>query len=91
MIPLFIALGNIAYRAGINTAVYDAAKVWLQRLRGGIVVASAMGCGGFSAITGSSLACASTMGKICTPEILRLGYDPRLATASVAAREHLAL
>ncbi|MBQ4827200.1 TRAP transporter large permease [Leisingera sp. HS039] len=85
MIPLFIALGNIAYRAGITTAVYDAAKVWLLRLRGGIAVASVMGCGGFSAITGSSLACASTMGKICTPEMLRLGYDPRLATASVAA------
>ncbi|MFW8637375.1 TRAP transporter large permease [Cribrihabitans pelagius] len=85
MIPLFIALGNIAYRAGITTAVYDAAKVWLLRLRGGVAVASVMGCGGFSAITGSSLACASTMGKICTPEMLRLGYDPRLATASVAA------
>ncbi|UWQ24314.1 TRAP transporter large permease [Leisingera aquaemixtae] len=85
MIPLFIALGNIAYRAGITTAVYDAAKVWLLRVRGGIAVASVMGCGGFSAITGSSLACASTMGKICTPEMLRLGYDPRLATASVAA------
>ena len=84
-IPLFIALGNIAYRAGITTSVYDAAKVWLTRVRGGIAVASIMGCGGFSAITGSSLACASTMGKICTPEMLRLGYDPRLATASVAA------
>ena len=32
-----------------------------------------------------SIACASTMGKICTPEMLRMGYDPRLATASVAA------
>ncbi|HAE50948.1 MAG TPA: TRAP transporter large permease, partial [Tistrella mobilis] len=40
---------------------------------------------GFSAISGSSIACASTMGRICTPEMLRLNYDPRLATASVAA------
>ena len=64
MIPLFVALGNIAYRAGITTAVYNSAKVWLVRQRGGLAVASVMGCGGFSAITGSSLACASTMGKI---------------------------
>jgi tripartite ATP-independent transporter DctM subunit len=85
MIPLFIALGNIAYKAGITTAVYDAAKIWMLRQRGGIAVASIVGCGGFSAITGSSIACASTMGRICTPEMLRLGYDPRLATASVAA------
>lgn len=85
MIPLFIALGNVAYRAGITTAVYNAARVWMQNLRGGVAAASVVGCGGFSAITGSSIACASTMGKICTPEMLRLGYDPRLATASVAA------
>ncbi|MBW4707144.1 TRAP transporter large permease [Roseobacter sp. YSTF-M11] len=85
MIPLFVALGHIAYRAGITTRIYDAAKVWLTRVPGGVAMASVMGCGGFSAITGSSIACASTMGRICTPEMLRMGYDPRLATASVAA------
>lgn len=85
MIPLFVALGHIAYRADITTKIYHAAKVWLTKLPGGVAMASVMGCGGFSAITGSSIACASTMGRICTPEMLRMGYDPRLATASVAA------
>ncbi|WP_319824042.1 TRAP transporter large permease [Thalassovita sp.] len=85
MIPLFIALGHIAYKAGITTEIYDAARVWLARLPGGIAIASVAGCGGFSAISGSSIACASTMGRICTPEMLRMNYDPRLATASVAA------
>jgi tripartite ATP-independent transporter DctM subunit len=85
MIPLFVALGHIAYRAEITTNIYHAAKVWLTRLPGGVAMASVMGCGGFSAITGSSIACASTMGRICTPEMLRMGYDNRLATASVAA------
>ncbi|WP_375266716.1 TRAP transporter large permease [Planktotalea sp.] len=85
MIPLFVALGHIAYRAEITTNIYEAAKVWLARLPGGVAMASIVGCGGFSAITGSSIACASTMGRICTPEMLRMGYDNRLATASVAA------
>lgn len=85
MIPLFVALGHIAYRADITTNIYEAAKVWLANLRGGVAMASIVGCGGFSAITGSSIACASTMGRICTPEMLRMGYDNRLATASVAA------
>ncbi|MEM9796052.1 MAG: TRAP transporter large permease [Pseudomonadota bacterium] len=85
MIPLFVALGHIAYRAEITTRIYDAAKVWLTGLRGGVAMASVVGCGGFSAITGSSIACASTMGRICVPEMLRMGYDPRLATSSVAA------
>ncbi len=85
MIPLFIALGHVAYRAGITTEIYEAARVWLVRVPGGLAIASVAGCGGFSAISGSSIACASTMGRICTPEMLRLNYDPRLATASVAA------
>ncbi|MCC1493633.1 TRAP transporter large permease [Cognatishimia sp. F0-27] len=85
MIPLFVALGHIAYRAEITTKIYHAAKVWLTRLPGGVAMASVVGCGGFSAITGSSIACASTMGRICTPEMMRMGYDNRLATASVAA------
>jgi len=85
MIPLFIALGHIAYRADITTRIYYAARVWLVRVPGGVAMASVVGCGGFSAITGSSIACASTMGRICSPEMLRMGYDKRLATASVAA------
>lgn len=85
MIPLFIALGHVAYKADITTEIYEAARIWLARLPGGIAIASVAGCGGFSAISGSSIACASTMGRICTPEMLRLNYDPRLATASVAA------
>lgn len=85
MIPLFIALGHVAYKAEITTEIYKAARIWLARMPGGVAIASIAGCGGFSAISGSSIACASTMGKICTPEMLRLKYDPRLATASVAA------
>jgi C4-dicarboxylate transporter, DctM subunit len=85
MIPLFVALGNIAYHTGITTRIYDAANVWLRGVPGGVSVASLIGCGGFSAISGSSIACASTMGRICVPEMLRLGYNPKLATASVAA------
>ncbi|MCR4267555.1 TRAP transporter large permease [Nitratireductor sp. ZSWI3] len=85
MIPLFVALGHIAYRSEITTRIYDAARVWLVRVPGGVAMASVLGCGGFSAITGSSIACASTMGRICSPEMLRMGYDKRLATASVAA------
>ncbi len=85
MIPLFVALGHIAYKADITTKIYHAARVWLAKVPGGVAMASVVGCGGFSAITGSSIACASTMGRICTPEMLSVGYDKRLATASVAA------
>jgi tripartite ATP-independent transporter DctM subunit len=84
MIPLFVLLGHISYHTGITTDIYHAARVWLKRLPGGVAMASVFGCGGFSAITGSSIACASAMGKICVPEMLRMGYDKRLATSTVA-------
>jgi C4-dicarboxylate transporter DctM subunit len=84
MVPLFIALSHLAYHAGITTDIYNAARIWLARLPGGLAIASIMGCGGFSALTGSSVACAAAMGRICTPEMLRAGYGPRLATSSVA-------
>ncbi len=84
MVPLFIAAGHIAYHARITTDIYHAVRVWLSRVPGGLAIASLIGCGGFSAITGSSVACASSMGRICVPEMLKFGYSRQLATASVA-------
>ena len=85
MIPMFIALGHVAFHAGITTDLYYAMRIWLGRLPGGLAMASVMGCGGFSAITGSSVACASAMGRITVPEMMRYGYSPQLATGAVAA------
>jgi len=85
MIPLFIGLGHVAYHAGITTDLYHALRIWCGRLPGGLAMASVLGCGGFSAITGSSVACASAMGRIAVPEMLRYRYNPRLATGAVAA------
>lgn len=85
MIPMFIGLGHVAYAAGITTDLFDVLNRRMRRLRGGLAIASVAGCGGFSAITGSSVACAAAMGRIAVPEMLRHGYDPKLATGAVAA------
>jgi tripartite ATP-independent transporter DctM subunit len=84
LVPLYIALGAIAFRARITVDIYDAFRVLLGRMPGGLAIASIFGCGGFSAITGSSVACAATFSKIAVPEMLRYGYSPRLATGAVA-------
>mgnify|MGYP000388453548 FL=1 len=84
MVPLFIALSQLAFHARITTDIYYAARVWLARVPGGLAIASILGCGGFSAITGSSVACAAAMGRICVPEMLRFGYGKKLASSSVA-------
>ncbi len=84
LVPLFIALGHIAYHSEITTEIYYAGRVWLSKVPGGLAMASVVGCGGFSAITGSSVACAAAMGRICIPEMLRFRYSTQLATSTVA-------
>ncbi|SEP93093.1 TRAP transporter large permease [Thalassovita taeanensis] len=84
-IPMFVALGHISYKAGITSDIYFAARAWLNRVPGGLAMASVIGCGGFAAISGSSLACAATMGRVAVPEMQKHGYSDALATGSVAA------
>lgn len=83
-IPMFLLMGNFAFRSGATQDAYSAARVWLARLPGGLAVASVAACGMFAAISGSSLATAAAMGRIAVPEMIRHGYDRSLATGAVA-------
>lgn len=85
VIPLFILMGNIASRSGLSRSLYDAAFALVGHRRGGLAMATLMGCGAFSALCGSSIAAALTMGKVSLAQMERFGYAPRLATATVAA------
>jgi tripartite ATP-independent transporter DctM subunit len=85
VIPLFILMGNISSAAGFSRGLYDLAYAWVGRFRGGLASASILGCAAFSAVSGSSVATAVTIGKVAIPEMNRFGYSNRLATGSVAA------
>lgn len=85
VVPMFILLGNIASVAGFSRGLYDAANAWVGRMRGGLASASVLGCAAFSAVSGSSVATAVTIGKVALPEMRRLGYASSLATGAVAA------
>lgn len=85
VIPMFILLGNIASAAGFSRGLYDAANAWVGRFPGGLASASVLGCAAFSAVSGSSVATAVTIGKVAMPEMRRLGYAEGLSAGSVAA------
>jgi tripartite ATP-independent transporter DctM subunit len=85
MAPLFIGMGHVAHRAGFTTDLFYAIRIWLPSVPGNLAIASVMGCGGFSAITGTSVACAAAMGRIAVPEMLKFGYSRALASSCVAA------
>jgi len=84
-IPMFILMGSFAFAAGISRRLYDTAYDWVGQYRGGLTMATVLGCAGFAAISGSTTATAATMGKIALPEMKRFNYDDTLATGTVAA------
>ena len=85
VIPLFILMGNVASTSGMSRQLYDAAYAVIGSLRGGLASATVIGCGGFAALSGSSVASALTMGKVALGEMDRYKYDQRLSTGVVAA------
>jgi tripartite ATP-independent transporter DctM subunit len=84
-VPMFLFMGFVCYRCGLTGGLFNAARLWLYRLPGGLAIASVLGCSGFAAVTGSSVACAAAMGKVAVPEMVRNKYDVSLATGTVAA------
>ena len=85
VIPLFILMGTLATRTGLSRALYDAAFALIGHTRGGLAQATLLGCGAFSALCGSSIAAALTMGKVALGEMERYRYAQGLASATVAA------
>ncbi len=85
VIPLFILMGNIASVAGFSRGLYEAAFAWVGRLPGGLASASVLGCAAFSAVSGSSVATAVTIGRVALPEMARFNYSSGLATGAIAA------
>ena len=85
VIPLFLLMGNVASAAGFSRGLYEAAFAWVGGFRGGLASASVIGCAAFSAVSGSSVATAVTIGRAALPEMKRFGYSDRLATGAIAA------
>ncbi|MGN0931666.1 TRAP transporter large permease [Falsigemmobacter intermedius] len=84
-VPMFLLLGFICYHTKLTQGLFNAARLWLSALPGGLAIASIFGASGFAAVSGSSVACSATMGRIAIPEMLKARYHPELATGTLAA------
>jgi tripartite ATP-independent transporter DctM subunit len=79
-------MGEFADVSGLMRDSYSAANTWLGNLPGGLAMASILGAALFSAVSGSSMACAAIMARISLPSLLdEYKYDPRLATGALCA------
>src|SRR5260221_5653103 len=85
VIPLFILMGNFVTRAGMSQDLFRTAYAFVGHLRGGLAMATIVGCAGFGAICGSSIATAATFARVAYPSMKKFGYADYLATGAIAA------
>lgn len=84
-IPMFLLMGFVASEAGLSSGMFRAMRILLSWLPGGLAVSSVGANAVLAAASGSSVATASAFARIATPEMLRYGYHPGLATGVIAA------
>jgi tripartite ATP-independent transporter DctM subunit len=85
VLPLFLLMAHLCFAAGASRDFFDASAKMFGHRPGGLAIASIGACGGFGAISGSSLATVATIGLVALPEMRKRNYAPALATGSIAA------
>ena len=90
LLPIFILIGFLAFQAGMTKQLFEAAKAWVGFVPGGLAVATVFATAGFAAVSGASTATAAVFSRVAIPEMLKEGYDKKLAAGVVAAGGTLA-
>lgn len=84
-VPLFLLMGEIMLRAGLSDKLYRSLNQWLQRVPGGLLHTNIAASSVFSAISGSSVATAATMGAVALPYFRQTRYSQPMVLGSLAA------
>src|SRR4051812_854100 len=85
VIPMFLLMGAFVSASGVSRELFRAAHTMVGHWRGGLGIATVAACGGFAAISGSSVATAATFSAVAYPEMRRYGYPQSFATGVIAA------
>jgi C4-dicarboxylate transporter DctM subunit len=83
-IPFFILAAEILNRCGATQRLVAFVDAWMGHNRGGLPVVAVVTVTFFSAICGSSAATAGAVGSILIPEMVKRGYDRRMAVGLIA-------
>jgi len=83
-LPLFIWMGEILFRTRLSEEMFEGLAPWLNKIPGRLMHTTILGCGIFGSVSGSSAATCATISKVALPELLRRGYDEKIALGSLA-------
>jgi len=84
VIPMFLLMGAFVSVSGISRELFRAANTFVGHWKGGLGIATIAACGGFAAISGSSVATAATFSAVAYPEMRRFGYPQSFAAGVIA-------
>jgi C4-dicarboxylate transporter DctM subunit len=84
-LPLFIWMAEILFRTRLSDDIFSGLAPWLTRIPGRLIHVNIVGCGVFSAVSGSNAATCATIAKIALPELMRRGYDERMVIGTLTA------
>ena len=85
VIPMFLLMGAFVSASGMSRELFQTANTFVGHLKGGLGVATIAACGGFAAISGSSVATAATFSAVAYPEMRRHDYPQSFSTGVIAA------
>jgi len=90
-LPLFIWMGEILYRTRLSQDMFRGLSPWMAGLPGGLVHTNVVGCAVFAAVSGSSAATLTTVGKMSIPELRRRNYPEKMVIGTLAGAATLGL
>lgn len=90
-LPLFIWMGEILFRSRLSQDMFRGLSPWMQRLPGGLVHVNIVGCTIFAAVSGSSAATLTTVGKMSIPELRKRGYPEYMTIGTLTGAATLGL
>jgi C4-dicarboxylate transporter, DctM subunit len=90
-LPLFIWMGEILFRTRLSEDMFKGLSPWLARLPGGLIHTNIVGCAVFAAVSGSSAATLTTVGKMSIPELRRRDYPESMVIGTLAGAATLGL
>ncbi|MEE8445545.1 MAG: TRAP transporter large permease subunit [Alphaproteobacteria bacterium] len=91
VVPLFVLMGLLVNTANIGKDTFEVAQWMLERVKGGLGVATVAANAVFAAITGVSIASAAVFTRVAVPPLMEQGYTPRFAVGVVAGSSVLGM
>ena len=90
-LPLFVWMGEILFRTKLSESMFRGLAPWVNGLPGRLLHTNILGCTIFAAVSGSSAATCTTIGKMTIPELAKRGYPAHMVIGSLGGASTLGL